>query len=84
MSHWNLRRVKDSPESRARLCEVYYDEENRPWSYADASLRTKLRFWREAFKTPVLTWQKDFTGELDLGLSKPFDPSKFMPLDDLV
>lgn len=72
---WNYRLVKEITdyEDYISLCEVYYDEENRPAMYCQATLggdtvddvKAEHRMVKEAFKAPVLTYPKDFTGSID-------------------
>ena len=69
--NWNLRRVRAEkssceccpPASHIRVYEVYYDEQGRPWSYADASLVDKIRLLKDWYRSPILRWPGDFTGE---------------------
>ena len=72
---WNYRLVKEASEMEdyISLCEVYYDDDKRPAMYCAATIggetidETKevYQMIKEAFKAPVLTFPKDFTGSID-------------------
>lgn len=72
---WNYRLVKEIGEFEdyISICEIYYDEQDRPAMYCQATLggdtvdevKEVHRMVKEAFKAPILTYPKDFTGSID-------------------
>jgi len=56
-----LRRVRKGGW-RSRIYEVYYDDEGLPFGYCAVDWVTRVRFWWEAFRAPVLRYPQDFRG----------------------
>lgn len=72
--YWNLRMVDMSHDNQGdpliEICEVFYDDDDRPMGYAKASLMGEteeelaqyIKWCIEAMKDPVLK-QSDFDGK---------------------
>lgn len=74
---WTYRIVQTEFEGETivDICEVYYDEENRPAMYCHAELggedveelREVYEWIGDAFGAPVLRYPQDFDGSIDRG-----------------
>ena len=58
---WNYRYVTDGTD--VQLCEVHYDQNDKPWAYADPDGDyAGVEAIREARSLPVLDTRTDFVG----------------------